>query len=276
MDKMNRMRRKENVRIKRKFIVYDSKNKEIFNAKNVECIACYLKTSKNKIYSILNKDKSIFFDEINDYVTVTHERIKIIHTPEKPFFLPKKSIINIIDLPGEKWKTIPGVNECNMVSNMGRFKYVDSEGNETFGTLTKSKNKTGKYYRDASVKMSYKNTMKVRFHRLIAKTFLDESLGLLYKDDKRVVDHIDGNSENDLLDNLQILKNNGENIRKAIYEEGKNVWRNRTDVELRKKNKCMRFNSMNNAARYLNINIGSISQAARKGYKAKDWTVRMV
>ena len=132
-----------------------------------------------------------------------------------------RNTAEIINLVGEKWKEIPGYPN-NYASNLGRFKYDDGD-NKFFLTITYTKNGTPRRYRDVSIRNgpNYGDGIhKYRTSRVLAKTWIDNTLGLAFKDDKRVVDHIDNNSENEKIENLRILANNGENIRAAVYEQG--------------------------------------------------------
>ena len=134
-----------------------------------------------------------------------------------------KISVKIPDLDGEKWKEIPGYPN-NYASNKGRFKYDDGDTSFLLSVYTAA-NKTKRLYHDVILLKITDNIVvasmdKYRTSRVLAKTWIDNTLGLSFKDDKRIVDHIDNNSENENIENLRILENNGANIRAAVYEQG--------------------------------------------------------
>ena len=118
----------------------------------------------------------------------------------------------------EEFRLIP-TTSCYYVSNYGRaLKVLDFPT----GTLLeipiriiKIKNKTNRIYHSIRITTTSGETFNCRLSRALCKTFKDPTLGLLFKDDKRVVDHIDNNSENDHIDNLRVVSYS-ENIRAAM------------------------------------------------------------
>ena len=129
----------------------------------------------------------------------------------------------ITRLPGEEFRLIPGCSRY-YASNYGRLLKLTHSG-EKLLLQSKSTNKTGKHYYDATLMLSDGTIIKARSHRIIAKTFLDTTLDLSFKNDKRIVNHINNNPEYNNIENLEILLNNGENIKAAIYKQGKNTGR---------------------------------------------------
>jgi len=123
------------------------------------------------------------------------------------------------NLEKEIWKIVPTTNRY-FASNLGRVKKVNKRG-EFICKNVLSTNKTKLHYMDNYITLENGEHVRVRNSRIIAKTWLDRSLPLLFtKTDRRVVDHIDVcNTEYSGIDNIRILKNNGENIRKAFYEQ---------------------------------------------------------
>lgn len=130
----------------------------------------------------------------------------------------------VINFKNEEWRLIP---ECTRyyASNFGRIKKVSLEGTEEIETIIKpigSKNKTGKLYLDAYIELASGNKIRARVSRIIAKTFIDSTLGFDFKSDKRVVNHITNQSECNILQNLEICTQS-ENISNAVYQSGKVV-----------------------------------------------------
>jgi len=93
-------------------------------------------------------------------------------------------LVKIKRLKGEVFKLIP-TTERYYVSNQGRalktIKDKDTEATlEHLCKITKSKNKTGKYYSDIRIKQIGSNdAVIVRLTRAIAKTFLDKTRFIL-------------------------------------------------------------------------------------------------
>lgn len=104
----------------------------------------------------------------------------------------------------EKWKYIEGVEGRYMISNFGRIKRVerviDSNANKGLKTRLPEKiispqiSKFG--YRHVRLATS-KGKIDRTIHRLVAIAFVDNPEG------KPVVDHIDGNKENNHYSNLE-------------------------------------------------------------------------
>lgn len=132
----------------------------------------------------------------------------------------EKKIIQIPREVDEVFKLIPTTSRY-FVSNKGRaLKLVYDKATDTYleRPIAKvpTKNKTGRIYYDIYIHLENSTEkLRCRLSRAIAKTFIDESLGLLYKDDKRVVDHYDNDYENNEVSNLRILTQS-ENILSAL------------------------------------------------------------
>ena len=139
----------------------------------------------------------------------------------------------VTNLPNEVWKKTQYIGRYDApiyVSNLGRvkLKYGDRE---TLYKPIKNKNKTNMYYNEVRVK--YQETEYYRLSRIIYQTFVDSDFNPNYKKDRRVIDHINGDTMDDSLSNLRICKNNGENIKLAILN-GKTVGK--------AKKKCYAYN----------------------------------
>ena len=199
------------------YTVYNTSGEIIGSYQQIqELIKAFHIRSTNNIY--MSSRYGIYFKpnkETNMEIRVDISK-KVIQEDTAP-----RNTAEVINLVGEKWKEIPGFPN-NYASNKGRFKYDDGN-NKFFLNIVYSKNRTKKIYRDVSIRNGpdYGDGIhKYRTSRVLAKTWIDNTLGLSFKDDKRIVDHIDNNSENDNIENLRILENNGANIRAAVYEQG--------------------------------------------------------
>lgn len=142
-------------------------------------------------------------------------------------FLTDDNLIKIVRLPGETYKLIPTTTRY-YVSNLGNaLKIVYDKKAEKFIEhklcLVKSVNKTKRIYIDITVQLETGEHVRCRLSRAMAKAFLDPTFPLLFeKGNKLIVDHIDNNSENNILSNLRIFTC-AENINAAMYEQGKVV-----------------------------------------------------
>lgn len=101
----------------------------------------------------------------------------------------------------EIWKDISGYEGLYQVSNMGRVRSVDkyvqnhSKFNFKKGQLKKLRPKDNKYLIVDLYKSNKPKTCYV--HRLVAFAFIDNPLN------KETVNHIDGNVQNNCVDNLE-------------------------------------------------------------------------
>lgn len=101
----------------------------------------------------------------------------------------------------ERWKDIKDYEELYQVSSLGNIK--NKKNNKILKPY-----KNGKYFR-ITLRKNNKNK-KFYIHRLMATSFLN-----LNVDSKYQVDHIDNNSFNNNLNNLQLLSQK-ENIKKQM------------------------------------------------------------
>lgn len=124
----------------------------------------------------------------------------------------------------EEWKDIPEYEGKYQISNLGRVKslprIIDSQfkgkpiKRKVFEReLRKSKNRFGYEYVCLS-----KNgkTKKYRIHRLVGELFIPNPMN------KPQINHIDGNKQNNRIDNLEWC-NNSENMQHAVKM---GLWRN--------------------------------------------------
>lgn len=99
---------------------------------------------------------------------------------------------------GETWKDVEGFEGFYQISDKGRLRSVDREscGKKYTGKILsdKGERKTG-YVVDVLSKGGTKKT--IRRHRLVAAAFLGR------EDGKTEVNHIDGNKENNCVENLE-------------------------------------------------------------------------
>ena len=139
----------------------------------------------------------------------------------------------VTNLPNEVWKKTKYVGSFDLpiyVSNLGRVKLKYGDREMLYRPI-KNKNKTNMYYNEVRIK--YQETEYYRLSRIIYQTFVDSDFNPNYKKDRRVIDHINGDTTDDRVSNLRICKNNGENIKLAILN-GKTVGK--------AKKKCYAYN----------------------------------
>lgn len=121
----------------------------------------------------------------------------------------------------EEWKPIPGYEGWYEASSLGRIRGVDrvvimKNGHErplTGKIRTLSKAKRGGYLSVCLRKEGTRKTYTV--HRLIMRTFIGEP-----PEGKNEVDHIDGNRENNRLDNLEYVSKQ-ENYMRMVKNQGR-------------------------------------------------------
>ena len=97
------------------------------------------------------------------------------------------------------------------------------------------------------------NGKGILVHRLIMEAFHGKS--------DLTVDHIDGNKENNNLNNLEYVTQ-AENVKR--FHDKKVLWNNKT------------FRSFSDLARYVGVSQQSVSQNYSKGYKLKGHIIEVV
>jgi hypothetical protein len=260
------MHRKRIKKTERLFKLYDEENKLVGTSASANELADKFRITLTYIYKYYNTDTYFFnnkIDRIKYRIEYTIDRSNDI----EPFVIPVRMRQTIVNLPGEVWKQIPDVPNCNWASNKGRFKIVDVSNNEKMNTIIISKNKTKRSYRDVTLENPDGNNIRVRATRVLAKTFIDPEFPLFYKvGSKVVVDHIDNDSLNDDITNLRIISQQ-ENIRSAIYDHGKKFGTAPKKVRNKKTGKV--YDSAAQAAREYGLNVVAIANAANPNQAVK-------
>ena len=93
----------------------------------------------------------------------------------------------------EEWKPVKDFEGIYEISNLGRLKSFKSDKN---GLILKNTNSKGWYFTVVLTKKE--KTLSVRIHRLVALHFIKNDCI-----DKKQVNHIDGNKQNNVVSNLE-------------------------------------------------------------------------
>ncbi len=93
----------------------------------------------------------------------------------------------------EVWKSIEGYEGMYEISNLGRIKSFKADKQN--GKILKLKNSTSGYSKCALFKDNHPTTFTI--HKLVAQAFIPNT------DNKSQINHIDGNKENNRVDNLE-------------------------------------------------------------------------
>lgn len=140
------------------------------------------------------------------------------------------------------------------VSSLGRVRNI-----ETGLILSGTKNN---YIQICLRKEGTRNILDV--HRIVAKTFIQNP------ENKPCVNHIDGNKHNNRVDNLEWVTYS-ENTRHAFRTGLIQITNNHISNRIKQKVLCVEtgqvFESLNQVAKYLGVNSGSIHQAIRKRWR---------
>jgi hypothetical protein len=117
------------------------------------------------------------------------------------------NILSINDLNNETWAKCDILPENYLVSNLGRIKSLGKEWSNNINTRIKTKERILKQHKMKSgyLSISLSNKKLYTIHRLVALCFLGKN------ENKKYVNHIDGNKENNMYSNLEwctIAENN--------------------------------------------------------------------
>ena len=132
-------------------------------------------------------------------------------------------------------------------------KYLVSDKGDVFKEnkkyTIKKKQATNKY----GYKVTKINGKQERVHRIVMEAFHGES--------DLTVDHIDGNKENNNLNNLEYVTQ-AENVKR--FHDKKVLWNNRE------------FRSFSDLAKYVGVAHQSVSENYSKGYKLKGHIIEVI
>ena len=169
----------------------------------------------------------------------------------------------------EIWKDIKGFENTYQISNYGRVKNLARYTNSKNGSKSfkrerilkydkSKKNKRGQFY--LRVTLSKENKQKrLQVHRIVAKHFLDKVEG------KNIINHIDGNPENNHYSNLEWCTHS-ENELHSYNDLGKiNKVRKLTEIEVFEIRRDYIFGSSRVLAKKYNVHKTTILNV--KNYK---------
>lgn len=160
----------------------------------------------------------------------------------------------------EKWKDIDDFRGYQ-VSSVGNVRsYKDCHGNVTHKNprmLSPRRNPNG--YRIVTLYDDHRQGRQVSVHRLVAKAFIPND------DDALVVDHLDGNKENNAVTNLEWVTSRENSLRAynaGLYEAAFAETRRPVIVTDIRNGEIMYFDGVNEAARKLGYSAAAVSKAA--------------
>jgi len=168
----------------------------------------------------------------------------------------KPKLRRVSNLPGEEWALVKGTEDY-YVSNLGRFKRITHKGDSL---RSKIKDLEG-YIR---VNIGHR---KYRLHRLVAEAFVPNP------NNYPVIDHLDGNKENNVASNLEWVTQQM-NTQRA-YENGliKNTGQQLWAMALDADDNAILFDTQAELSRQLNLYSKSVhavasgKQPTTKGYR---------
>lgn len=165
----------------------------------------------------------------------------------------------------EIWKDVVGYENLYQVSNLGRIRSLGNKSNHTNFKYLKQETNAGGYKRV----YLYKNCKRKCYlvHRLVAQAFL------LNLENKREINHIDCNKQNNCVDNLEWCSRQENHLHKCL--NGLNstkeaVEKNEKPIILINNN--TRYRSMMDACRQLGLSVANVSRVCNgklkhtKGY----------
>lgn len=155
----------------------------------------------------------------------------------------------------EEWKDIQGYEGVYQVSDLGRIKSLPRNGTVKTERILKNFEASGYL----QVALQYHGVVKwEKVHRLVAKAFIPNT------DNKREVNHIDGNKKNNSVNNLEWVTTS-ENILHSYHvlkNHIRKVKQYTKSMELIKEWECIR-----EASKELRICENNISECCRKRRK---------
>lgn len=166
----------------------------------------------------------------------------------------------------EKWKSIKGFENLYEISNMGNIKSLGNKKNHSkIIYLKKGENRGGYEY------VVLQNNKKIKsklVHRLVAEAFIPNP------ENKKQVNHIDGNKKNNCVENLE-WNTPSENILHSFkIKLRKPTWKNVLQYDL-DNNFIASYNSVKEAGEKTGVFKNGISKCCRNelktsgGYKWK-------
>lgn len=181
----------------------------------------------------------------------------------------------------EIWKVIPEYNNKYKTSNKGRVLSVARDVSNHTGIIHKpdrilKQNKNHKGYMVVDLGKTNQKTNRVFVHRLVAKAFIENPLN------KPQVNHIDGNKENNCVENLEWCTNQENQIHAvknklndhSKYSSGRTK-RKVCQIDLKTNEIINIFPSISEAARTMGCksssNIGSCCRGKRNKVNGFKW-----
>ena len=176
----------------------------------------------------------------------------------------------------ERWKDIPGYEGLYQASNYGQIRSVDNIQHVLWHGKIVEKHKHGRLIKQGKHRGGYKvvwlskhGTVKAHtVHRLIANTFIQNPNNL------PEVNHIDGNKENNKIDNLEWV-NRTENLLHAYKKLNRS---NGNEKRIVCVETGMTYKSIRQAANDYSISSSAIQEVLRgrnKTAKGKHWEYEM-
>lgn len=259
--------------MKTNYTVLNTNEEVIFKSDNIKEVCRFLRSSETHLRK--HADGGIYKLPLrNEFVEVITEKVKIDYKLEKE----KKKLENfnrtykalLLEKGYQNVKQVPGVEGLYACKD-GTIYKVNCKGEvvRCYESVTKGACKL--YYRVSYKKIDY------LISRLVAKTFLDDSLVLNdLKDGKRItgldVDHIDNDTSNNTLTNLQILSHSDNLLKRASEIGGWGKQSKQTYVYNNETRTFTEFDRLNEAGRWIcerenkNYNPGYAGDAINNGY----------
>lgn len=172
--------------------------------------------------------------------------------------------LSLEDLQGEVWKDVPDYECVYMVSNYGRLKSLKRDGAACDRIVKVFLYPDKRYYH---VRLRNRGIKHTSLHRIVAGAFHKKD------DDKKCVDHINGNTHDNRAENLRWVTSL-ENSNNPITVKRKTIWglsmrnnkRSKAVVQLNNEGiEIAKYDSIGEAQRMTGISKTSISRAIR-GY----------